>query len=238
MMLLFTRKRLLLALLVVAFVAVTPAKAAGFCNWGSDGTGSSSVCKGGAQGGAWCNAKRSQCESGCGGRWCTTGGSAPAPTRGPVNKPTPSSTSGRCPDGWTPASWTTYTSYAPCCQNSPNYDPNADRTECDYYSACDYSGDFAYVGHKSYNWVKNNNIVAMFSTTNNASYGNKRIRISAKGKTMEAQVVDTCGDGDCNGCCTTNAQPSGYLIDMEYWTVVRNFQDISAASGQICWQLV
>jgi hypothetical protein len=25
---------------------------------------------------------------------------------------------------------------------------------------------------------------------------------------------------------------------MEYWTVVRNFGDISTAQGQICWQLV
>jgi hypothetical protein len=25
---------------------------------------------------------------------------------------------------------------------------------------------------------------------------------------------------------------------MEYWTVMRNFGDISTAQGQICWQLV
>jgi chitin-binding protein len=45
-----------------------------FCNWGNDGTGASSTCEGGAQGGEWCNASGNQCESGCGGRWCTISG--------------------------------------------------------------------------------------------------------------------------------------------------------------------
>jgi hypothetical protein len=41
-----------------------------FCNWGSDGTGASSTCAGGAQGGDYCNASKGNCESGCGGKWC------------------------------------------------------------------------------------------------------------------------------------------------------------------------
>jgi hypothetical protein len=98
----------------------------------------------------------------------------------------------QCEAGWTPASWTYYESYAPCCENSPNYDPNADRTECDVYSACDYTGDFAYIGNKSYDYVRTNNLVAFFSTNgDNGFYGGKRMLVSARGKTIEVLVADT-----------------------------------------------
>ena len=46
----------------------------GFCNWGPDGTAETSVCEGGAEGGEWCNASESNCESGCSGRWCSSSG--------------------------------------------------------------------------------------------------------------------------------------------------------------------
>lgn len=199
----------------------------------STGTGDvSGTCGGGNQGNGictdgtccseygWCGTSPEHCSgTGSGGESGTSGG-------------------GGCDAGWMPASWTTYTSYAPCCEDSPNYDPNADTTECYLYSACDYSGDFAYIGHKAFEWVQSNNIVSFFSTDNNASFGNKRIRFSARGTIVEALVADTCGDDDCNGCCTVNSEPSGYLVDMEYWTVVNNFGNSSVASGQICWQLV
>jgi hypothetical protein len=205
--------------------------AGGFCNWGPAGTGASSVCKGGAQGGEWCNQSGSNCQSGCGGRWCP---SSVVPPTQPAPVP-----GGDCPPGWKQASWTSYSSYPSCCKDSPNYDPSADTSECVDYSGCEYLGQFAYIAPKSYDFVKNNNLVAFFSTYgDNESFGNKRIRISAKGKTVEALVADTCGDSDCNGCCSSNAKPSGYLVDMEYWTVARNFGDISQAAGQICWQLV
>jgi len=64
------------------------------------------------------------------------------------------------------------------------------------------------------------------------------MRVSTGSKTIEVTVADTCGDGDCGGCCTQNAGSSGYLVDMEYWTVVNNFGSESAATGQVCWQLV
>ncbi len=38
------------------------------------------------------------------------------------------------------ASLTYYSSYPACCPNSPNYDPNADKSECDDYSGCKYLG--------------------------------------------------------------------------------------------------
>lgn len=45
-----------------------------YCNWGPAGTGASSTCNGEVQGGDWCNVGQGNCEGGCGGRWCTTGG--------------------------------------------------------------------------------------------------------------------------------------------------------------------
>jgi len=81
--------------------------------------------------------------------------------------------------------------------------------------------------------------VAFFSSHgDNAAYGNKRLRIKARNVTLEAEVLDNCGDSDCNGWCTRNAQPSGYLLDMESETVLRHFGSVDAAYGQICWQLV
>eukprot|EP00310_Coccolithus_braarudii_P005729 CAMPEP_0183373200 /NCGR_PEP_ID=MMETSP0164_2-20130417/110755_1 /TAXON_ID=221442 /ORGANISM="Coccolithus pelagicus ssp braarudi, Strain PLY182g" /LENGTH=75 /DNA_ID=CAMNT_0025550041 /DNA_START=6 /DNA_END=233 /DNA_ORIENTATION=+ len=54
------------------------------------------------------------------------------------------------------------------------------------------------------------------------------------------EVVDTCGDSDCDGCCTKNAKPSGNLIDMEYWTVKHYFPSGNPedhADGTLCWKL-
>ena len=229
------------AVLMAAIIFSSHAVKAAFCNWGADGTGASSVCEGGAQGGNWCNANENQCTDGCGGRWCkgNNGGGSSPPTGPSPSSPTTGGSQGGCGSGWTPAGWTTYTSYAACCPDSPNFDPNADTTECDEFSACSYTGDFAYIGHQSYNYVRSNNLIAFFSTHgDNASFGNKRIRISALGKTVEGLIADTCGDGDCDGCCTQNAGSSGYLVDMEYHTVVNNFGSIGAAQGQVCWQLI
>ena len=138
-----------------------------------------------------------------------------------------------------PASMTWYQSYAPCCPNNPNYDPTAPTEECDLYSACDYPGVFAYTSPKSFQWVQDNSIAAFFSANgDNDLYAAKEIRLSALGKDVTVKVVDTCGDSDCGGCCTTNAQPSGYLVDLEYWTAVRLFGGTDAIFGQLCWQLV
>eukprot|EP00970_Alexandrium_tamarense_P010713 scaffold2207_cov271-Alexandrium_tamarense.AAC.5 len=51
---------------------------------GPAGTGGSSTCDGDVQGGEWCNIDSSNCQAGCGGRWCTndTGG-PPSTTQSP-----------------------------------------------------------------------------------------------------------------------------------------------------------
>merc|ERR1712039_1158227 len=144
-----------------------------------------------------------------------------------------------CEAGWTAASWTWYKSYAECCPDNPNYDPNADNSEGELYNACRWSGYFAYVnGQRPYEWVASTDIIAFFSSYgDNQAYGNKRLRMKINTTVLEAEVLDTCGDSDCNGCCTRNSQPSGYLLDMEEHTVVRYFGYLNAAYGQICWQL-
>jgi len=155
------------------------------------------------------------------------------PTQAPVASPTLS-----CPAGWKSASWTWYQSYAPCCPESPNYDPEYPTTECDLYSACSYTGQFAYAGQREYDWVNKTDLIAFFSSNgDNESYGNKKIKIKANGKTVKAWIVDTCGDGDCNGCCTENANNDGYLVDMESHTVERYFSNLDAAKGEVCWKL-
>ena len=64
-----------------------PSPSSGFCNYGPDGTGATSDCSGGAEGGAWCNKSGSNCAK-CSGRWCTSwsgGGPAPSPSSGFCN---------------------------------------------------------------------------------------------------------------------------------------------------------
>jgi hypothetical protein len=142
------------------------------------------------------------------------------------------------------ASLTYYHSYAPCCKNNPNYDPNFDKSECTDFSACKYSGDFAAIGHKSFDWVKKNNIVAFYDDSDpegknfKKKYGGKTIKLIKNGKTFNAIIADTCGNKDCNDCCRKNSKPSGYLVDIEYHTAIRNLGNINSASGQISFVIV
>ena len=135
------------------------------------------------------------------------------------------------------ASFTYYDSYAKCCPNNPNYDPKASKSECDDYSACKYSGDFAAIGHKSFDYVKSHDLVAFYDNSNpsgsnfNSKYGGKTITLTKGSVSFTAVIADTCGNQDCNNCCAKNSQPSGYLLDMEYYTLIRHFGSTGAASG-------
>jgi len=130
--------------------------------------------------------------------------------------------------GWQDAYSTWYTSYARCCPKSPNYDPKADNTECDKYSACKYLGKFA-GGHRTYEQVQKENIAAFYSVAGQDGKADKGIgwwNQNAKNKTillkkpdgtvMEVQALDTCWDGDTkNNDCTKNANKGGgILIDL------------------------
>ena len=53
------------------------------------------------------------------------------------------------------------------------------------------------------------------------------------------QVVDTCDDDDCDGCCTANARRGGgLLVDLE-WNTARRFwgkggvRDVSQLEVQV-----
>jgi hypothetical protein len=106
---------------------------------------------------------------------------------------------------WKTARKTWYTSY-----------PAPGSKECIVYSGCQYQGQFAAcAGTKSKAWVQAHNIVAFFPLGNRSLHD---ICIRAKGKSMIVTVYDTCGDGDCGGCCTKNKGSNDALIDLESFT--------------------
>lgn len=89
--------------------------------------------------------------------------------------------------------------------------------------------------------MSSNNLIAFFAASSNemgisnADFGKKHMLLKGKGKTIEALVADTCGDGDCNGCCTANSHPNtGYLVNMESQTLITHFGSLDEASGMIC----
>jgi len=148
------------------------------------------------------------------------------------------------------ASFTYYQSYPMCCPSSPNYDPTYPTSECDDYSGCKYMGDFAgYVsdnnpeGYQSIDFVKSNNMVAFYDDSDRSGirwfskYALRTIGLKKEynGKVYEfnATIADTCGNRDCNNCCAINSKPSGYLVDMEYYTVMNNFGTTNAVEGEL-----
>lgn len=148
---------------------------------------------------------------------------------------------------WKTALATHFTSYPACCKDSPVYDPKADKTECDDNSGCKYMGKFAAVsGVKPFDWVKTNNIAAMFELGQTPSswaskFKNKRVMVRdpKSGKTVTADVLDRCDDGDCDNCCTTNAkQGGGTLVDLEWHTASRLWGGKPRDTAQVQWKFV
>ena len=141
------------------------------------------------------------------------------------------------------ASWTWYESYPKCCKDCGNYDANWPKDECSDYDGCKYCGDFEDGTHETLSWVKANNIISFFDKANPSAsywknnYKDKTVTLTANGKTFNAIIKDTCADTDCGGCCTKNAK-TGYLIDMEYYTVLRNFGTTDAADGTISFKIL
>lgn len=146
------------------------------------------------------------------------------------------------------ATW--YNSYPKCCKDSPSYDSSASKSECDDYSGCKYMGKFAgYKGTMSYNDVKKKNIVAFYDDHHqngskkdanswwNAHAKNKSIQIRNpdSGKIMDVDVLDTCGNHDCNNCCSKNSKKGGgYLLDLEGHTAERFWG--SQKNGELEWR--
>lgn len=145
--------------------------------------------------------------------------------------------------GWHTAQLTTYTSYPRCCKGSPAYDPHASKEECEDYSGCKYQGEFAAIGKKSFEWVKDNAVVAFYDNADkagrefNKKYGGKKVRLRKNGKEFTAVIADTCGNADCDDCCIKNSK-GGFLVDMEYWTAQRNLGGANKAEGTIEFQII
>jgi hypothetical protein len=52
-------------------------------------------------------------------------------------------------------------------------------------------------------------------------YKLKTLRVRQDGRMIDVTVYDACSDSDCNGCCTQNARETGFLIDLEKYTMQR-----------------
>jgi hypothetical protein len=144
---------------------------------------------------------------------------------------------------WKTAQLTTYTSYPACCEGSPAFDPNADTSECDDFSGCEFQGDFASLGHQSFEFVQENSIVAFYDNADktgkdfNKNYGGKKIKLRKNGKEFTAVIADTCGNADCDDCCIQNSK-GGFLVDAEFWTAERSLGGADQAEGTIEFQIV
>ena len=65
-----------------------------------------------------------------------------------------------------------------------------------------------------------------------SKYCGKTITLNKNGVKFTAIVADTCSDSDCDGCCSKNAK-NGYLVDIEYYTALRNLGGTGKVSGTI-----
>ena len=141
--------------------------------------------------------------------------------RGPADNRAPDETA-RCAGSglaWKTGRKTNYTSY-----------PEPGSEECIAYSGCQYEGLFAACpGKKPESWVKARNIAAFFPDFRALRLHD--LCIKAGNRTMVVTVYDTCGDSDCNGCCTRNRGRAEALIDLESHTNAR----FALPDGPIQW---
>jgi hypothetical protein len=84
-----------------------------------------------------------------------------------------------------------------------------------------WAGMFAFAaGTQSKAWVMANNIAAIHDK-HAAQYKLKTLRIRQGDNMIDAKVWDQCSDSDCTGCCTNNSRETGFLIDLEKYTMER-----------------
>lgn len=151
------------------------------------------------------------------------------------------------------ASVTNYEIYPRCCKGTaatpnPGYDKDASTAECDNYSGCRLMGQLAAYPNETpkytFEEVKELDLIALFDKEDSEGkifkndYAKKKATLTTtyKGKTIifEAEIVDTCHDNDCSGCCTRNAGDNRFLVDLEYFTAQRYFgNDLDAVPKTI-----
>jgi hypothetical protein len=158
--------------------------------------------------------------SGAAGRAGGTGNGASTDTARPAANSGNDGGAGGNISEWRQASLTNFTSYP---------DPASD--ECVKYNGCTWAGQFAGIdGKQTLEWVTAHNIAAVHAKDFNM-YGLKTLRLRKGGKEIDVTVYDECADSDCSGCCTQNAKPSGFLIDIEKYTAER----FGVSDGQVEW---
>jgi hypothetical protein len=111
---------------------------------------------------------------------------------------------------WHTCNYTVYESYPP--QGS---------AECIQYSGCMYEGQFAYCSQtETQSWVASHNVVSIYTLADNGAgpYANHKICMKYGGQSIVADVLDTCGNSDCGGCCTQNSQGAEGICDTELGT--------------------
>ena len=87
------------------------------------------------------------------------------------------------------------------------------------YNGCEWAGWFAHCDdQQSEAWVESHDIAAMFP---DSGYELHDICLRSGERTMIVTVYDTCGDDDCDGCCTENKGDADALIDLESFTNAR-----------------
>ena len=137
-------------------------------------------------------------------------------------------------------------SYAPCCPKNPNYDAKMNYSAiCDPKEDCKAAGNFIVLGHVSLDYVKANNLVTFYDSTDPngnkfmTKYGGKNISLTIGDKNFTARIADTCLDVDCDGCCTEAAKPHGFALELEYYTAVKHFGSVEALTNiTATWNLL
>jgi hypothetical protein len=123
--------------------------------------------------------------------------------------PSPNSECDSLDGTWHTGRKTNYTSY-----------PDPGSEECIEFNGCTWAGQFAACnGVKSEAWVSQHNIVAAFPDFSDLKLHDLCLRSGTK--TLRVTVLDTCGDSDCDGCCTENQRDAEQLIDIESFTNAR-----------------
>jgi hypothetical protein len=111
---------------------------------------------------------------------------------------------------WNQANLTNFESY-----------PDPGSEECIEYNGCTWAGQFAGIdGTQTEQWVMEHNIAAVHSA-DFEQYKLKTLRLRMEGDEIDVVVYDECSDDDFEGCCTANSSETGFLIDVEKYTMQR-----------------
>jgi hypothetical protein len=76
-------------------------------------------------------------------------------------------------------------------------------------------------GVKSEAWVASHNVAAIYPNFTQYRLHDLCLKTKDGSKQIVVTVYDTCGDSDCDGCCSQNRGSADALIDLESYTNAR-----------------